>query len=72
MTDSVKTGNKAKQKRPNSKENETKQAISLGSKLKDQSEIISAAALFLTLAIVVFVGSSVNMCGVGFRSGGVE
>ena len=70
MTDLAKTGNKAqKQKRHNSKKNETKLVTKLASILKDKSEIVSAAALFLTLLIVVLVGSTVNMCDDGFRNG---
>ena len=73
MTDLSKTGNKAgKQKRPNSEQKETNLATNFVSKLKDKSEIISAAALFLTLFIVVLVGSTVNMCEDGFRNGAVK
>ena len=67
MTRNVKT-RAQKLERPNSEQDKISNST-LISKIKDKLEIISAAALFLTLLFVVLVGSTVNLCDDGFRNG---
>lgn len=71
MTKNVKTKAK-KLERPNLEHDnigKIKLISKLKEKLKDKLEIISAAALFLTLFFVVIIGSTVNLCDDGFRKG---